>query len=159
MKKYSPKVRGFTLIELLVVVAIIGILTGIVVASLTPAKSKARDAKRISDLGNIQLAISLYFDRCKQYPPTPLNLDSGTGTGDCTASGSVKLGDYISTIPTQPGGTAYTYAVSGSPSNDYILRVQLENDNEILKDDVDPAFGSVVCTDNADPYYYCLGSK
>jgi prepilin-type N-terminal cleavage/methylation domain-containing protein len=68
MKKSHTPQKGFTLVELLVVIAIIAILTGIVATNFTSARSRARDAKRISDLGHIQLAIELYFDRCKQYP-------------------------------------------------------------------------------------------
>lgn len=56
----SPK--GFTLIELLVVIAIIGILASIVLVSLTSARAKGRDARRVSDLKEISKLISLNAD-------------------------------------------------------------------------------------------------
>ena len=54
--------RGFTLVELLVVIAIIGILASIVMVGLGGAKQKSRDSKRVADIKNIQLALSLYYN-------------------------------------------------------------------------------------------------
>lgn len=63
------KKAGFTLIELLVVIAIIGILSTATVVNLNVAKAKARDARRLSDMKNILLAIQIYYENNGQYPP------------------------------------------------------------------------------------------
>ena len=59
---------GFTLIELLVVIAIIGVLTSFVLASLSTARIKARDAQRISELRQFQNALELYYAANGNYP-------------------------------------------------------------------------------------------
>ena len=164
--------KGFTIVELLIVIAIIGLLTGIVMTSLTPAKSKARDAKRISDLGNVQAALELYFDRCKQYPiSTGGWLDLNTANG-CPAN--VKLGTYITTLPTNTtGAVPYDYATnldwdSNGTSIDYALGVSLENYNEVLKDDLDTipdgasdvyGCGAPNNGEGTNERKYCLGPK
>jgi len=63
------KQKGFTLIELLVVISIIGLLASVVLISLTTARLKARDAKRIADFRQLQNALELYYnDNNDQYP-------------------------------------------------------------------------------------------
>ena len=70
MFKKKTGQKGFTLIELLVVIAIIGILSSVVLVSLNSSRAKARDAKRIADVGSIQQALALYFDSNAAYPAT-----------------------------------------------------------------------------------------
>ncbi|MBI2100970.1 MAG: type II secretion system protein, partial [Candidatus Vogelbacteria bacterium] len=64
---------GFTLIELLVVISIIALLSSIVFASFAEARMKARNARRIVELREIQKAIELYRADHGVYPadPTP----------------------------------------------------------------------------------------
>ncbi len=59
--------KGFTLIELLVVVAIIGILSSIVLASLSTARNKGQDASAKGSLSSARAAAELYFDEYGDY--------------------------------------------------------------------------------------------
>jgi len=123
--------RGFTLIELLVVIAIIGILSSVVLASLNSARQKGRDARRISDVKQIQLALELYYDANGAYP-------TAVSTSTLVTPG------YIAALPTDPtGATAYSYtpyAVTGSAStcSSYHLGSSLEtSSNSVLSSDSD----------------------
>lgn len=62
--------KGFTLIELLVVIVIIGILATLATVALSSARSKARDARRVSDVKQIQTALELYYNDATGYPTT-----------------------------------------------------------------------------------------
>jgi prepilin-type N-terminal cleavage/methylation domain-containing protein len=159
--------KGFTIVELLITIAIIALLTGIVMTSLTPAKSKARDAKRISDLVNVQAALELYFDRCKEYPlGTNGWLDTAADNG-CPPD--INLGTYITVIPSWPtaGGNSYLYTTQENLAKPdaYILETVLENYNEVLKDDIDGEDSSTFdheCGSNVSgnaERVFCLGPK
>jgi prepilin-type N-terminal cleavage/methylation domain-containing protein len=92
---------GFTLIELLVVMAIIGILSAVVLTSLNGARQKGRDARRISDVKQIQLALELFYDSTGEYP-----VSIGT-----PGSSVLETNGYIATLPTDPSNSAaYSYA-------------------------------------------------
>jgi prepilin-type N-terminal cleavage/methylation domain-containing protein len=58
---YKNRSRGFTLIELLVVIAIIGILSAVVLASLSTARSKGNDAAVQSNLSTIQTQAEIFY--------------------------------------------------------------------------------------------------
>lgn len=60
--------KGFTLLELLVVISIIGLLATIATASLSNARAKARDAKRLGDAKAIFGALELYYNENGHYP-------------------------------------------------------------------------------------------
>ena len=55
------KNKGFTLIELLVVIAIIGILASVVLASLSSARDKGKDAAVKSQLASMKAQAELWF--------------------------------------------------------------------------------------------------
>jgi prepilin-type N-terminal cleavage/methylation domain-containing protein len=82
--------NAFTLIELLVVIAVIGFLASIVLVSLSPARAKARDARRVSDLHNIQLALEMYYDSNGTYKVAGTG-SSGNGIGWAAYEGATTL--------------------------------------------------------------------
>lgn len=137
------KQKGFTLIELLVVIAIIGILSSVVLASLNSARSKGRDATRVTDIKQLQLAFELYFDSCGAYPSTVV-----TTTANGCPSGTT-LGTFISTIPTDPTTRAAYGYTSASPYSTYVLGATLENTGSpAVANDIDTGTaGSISCTD------------
>jgi general secretion pathway protein G len=150
MKKLHA--RGFTLIELLVVIAIIGMLAAIVLASLNSARVKSRDARRLSDISELQKAVELYYNDNQVYPNA------------LTVATLVTPG-YMSVIPTDPStAAAYKYAglstsVGGTCSS-YHLGATLETaSNSALSADADAAATANICAGSAadfagtDPVY------
>jgi type II secretion system protein G len=98
------KYRGFTLIELLVVISIIGLLATIVMVSLNSARGKARDARRASDMQQIQKALELYLADNGQYPVATCPCGSGGWeTSDVDPNQFMEyLAPYMSKVPVDP---------------------------------------------------------
>ncbi len=114
----NKKGEGFTLIELLVVIAIIGLLSTLAVVALNSARAKARDAKRVADIKQIQTALELFFNDEDSYPVDDgdgyiLGVDvtclaAGGFSTDCSAADPIYMG-LVPLNPT-PNGVNYTYA-------------------------------------------------
>lgn len=146
--------KGFTLIELMVVVVIIAILTSIVATSFAQAKAKSRDAKRISDLAQIQLALELAFDKCGLYPGVSWvggrkvlivgqNIDI-----TCVKQGGSPylLSDFLQTMPVDPStGLAYLYEVY-TPKVNYRLMAVLETSTGAAAGGAIGNIGNITCS-------------
>ncbi|MDZ4226912.1 MAG: prepilin-type N-terminal cleavage/methylation domain-containing protein [Patescibacteria group bacterium] len=134
--------RGFTLIELLVVIAIIGILSSIVLASLNSARQKGRDARRLSDIKQLQLALELYYDSNSKYPAT-------------LSTTTLVDGGYISTLPTDPVSGSYTYrglstSAGGAICSSYHIGTSLETSgHSAINSDADAAPTLNICAGSA----------
>lgn len=116
----QENLKGFTLIELLVVIAIIGLLATMAVVALGNARQKSRDAKRLSDIKQIQTSLELYAVQNDSYPA-----DSGVGAsytlggptaivlsdnGFTAAGGAGATEVYMGLVPSDPDSALnYTY--------------------------------------------------
>jgi general secretion pathway protein G len=129
---------GFTLIELLVVIAIIGLLSTLAVVALNSARQRSRDAKRVSDIRQIQTALELGYSELNAYPvvvtpgktlgdtvaATKVLCNNNTATppvpafvatsAGCGTGGTGTI--YMGLVPSNPGpgGANYTYISDGT---------------------------------------------
>lgn len=67
----KSKKLGFTLIELLVVISIVSVLSSTVLVALSGAKTKGRDAQRITQIKEVQKALAIYYLNHGDYPDNP----------------------------------------------------------------------------------------
>lgn len=101
--------RGFTLIELLVVISIISVLSTTAMTSLSGARKRARDSRRLSDMEQIRLALEMYKNVHGNYP----NETSSNGDWEISYEDG---GDFIGALRTDgyfPAGTPVDPVNSG----------------------------------------------
>lgn len=97
-KKHSS--AGFTLIELLVVVAIIGMLSSTIMASMGSMREQARDVRRNADVVQIINALELHYSDNNHYPCSASMIESKDGG----FLSELVDGGYISHVPDDPIG-------------------------------------------------------
>jgi len=127
--------KGFTLIELLVVVAIIGLLATLSIVALNSARARARDAKRVADVKQVQTALELYYNDFGQYPATVATSIVGTPSG---ASSTF----YMNVVPTAPL-PADGNCTNASSSNSYTYTVQDNNRSYTMSYCIGAATGGI----------------
>jgi prepilin-type N-terminal cleavage/methylation domain-containing protein len=87
--------RGFTLVELLVVIAIIGILVSLTLPAIQAARESARRTQCQNNLKQIGVALQMYHDAVKAFPPGSLIMDDGYswgGADDAVAVSGTEVG-------------------------------------------------------------------
>ncbi|MDD5032512.1 MAG: prepilin-type N-terminal cleavage/methylation domain-containing protein [Candidatus Pacebacteria bacterium] len=91
------KKTGFTLIELMVVIAILGIISSLVLSSISSARRTSHDTKRVADLKEVSKALAFFYDVNGTYPyrfSQELELNWGVMLDDLAAAGFISSADF-----------------------------------------------------------------
>ncbi|HTS18985.1 MAG TPA: type II secretion system protein [Verrucomicrobiae bacterium] len=89
-------VVAFTLVELLVVVAIIGILAGLLLPTLSRARERARVARVHAELYGIGLALEMYSaDHANKLPPVRVNCNTDLASHWCELPVELARDGYL----------------------------------------------------------------
>lgn len=111
--------EGFVLSELLIVMAVIGVLAGSLILIVNPVTQigKANDAKRKSDLNQLQKALETYYQDYGRYPSHI--------AGNYTINGTTGWGGswptYMSRLPADPvSGRTYVYYANATGQAYYL---------------------------------------
>ena len=134
--KHLKSARGFTLIEMLIVITIIAVLASMILVGMGGARAKARDARRIGDLHNVQNALELYYANNGTYPTGTYNSSTEWDTF-ATELTDANIG--VHRIPKDPldNGTYYYRYEANADGTNYVLGAQLETEDSSLDNDID----------------------
>ena len=122
LKKRNLNGRGFTIVELLIVIVVIGILALLVITTYSGIQSKARNAKRQTDIQSLQTQIEAFFSQNAYYPSlTDMNSSSWRNTNmkslDINALIDPSNTSQSTTLVAAPVAKSYAYAVTDSSGN------------------------------------------
>jgi type II secretion system protein G len=122
--------KGFTLVEMVVTIAILSILATTAIAVLNPFAQfqKANDAKRMTDLSQIQKALETYYQDHQSYPPQNGANDYRINDGRLIDWGK-SWQPYMNVIPKDPSSNKnYVYSV-GDNGQSYFIYASLDRVN------------------------------
>ncbi len=137
--------NGFTKVEVLIIAAIIGVLGITAVFAVMTARSRTRDAVRMSDVRQLQAGLEMFFIDYNTYPESLDYMALGAATTQCLTSqgftSSCSEGGYLEAVPTMPSAglkglsscsdlsNMYCYAAE---NGDYRIHFELEYDNPLI---------------------------
>ena len=123
MCRYSPsRSHGFTLIEIVVVVVIIGLLAAMVAPRVMQRTDDAKIVRVANDIRAIEASLNLYKLDNFNYPSTEQGLAAlVTKPLGAPEPKNWKQGGYLRSLPKDPWGNEYQYAIPGTDGSPFDL--------------------------------------
>ena len=110
--------KGFTLIELLVSISIVAILSVIGLVAYSTVLKNGRDAKRQSDMRQVQAALEQYYSDQLYYPCTfTFNAAFTSSIGNCSATTPSPVKTYMNTSPSEAVSGRNVYSYTATPAS------------------------------------------
>jgi type IV pilus assembly protein PilA len=115
MVSLKNKQKGFTIVELLIVIVVIGILAALVITTYAGIQSKARNAKRQTDIQSLQTQIEAFYSQNGYYPSLgDMNSSTWLATNmkslDSNALTDPSNATASTTLVRTPAAKSYSYA-------------------------------------------------
>lgn len=119
--------KGAAFLEIMVVVALVLVGVAIVASGFQEIKKRARDSKRVSDIGQIQKALNLYNVGAGKFPVLTTEIEIN---GSDSFSELIRNEFTGGKIPTDPLYPKYSYTyTSNSDGSNYRIKFCLETDS------------------------------
>lgn len=123
----NSKNLGFTLIELLIVIAIIGILSGLILAGISLSRDRSEDVRIKSGIRQLRVLAEDYFDG-NSY--SYVDYDDCVETPDATTCHSQDISDKIVTLITdiEDGNNLPGSVDAAAATQEFCLTAPLKSD-------------------------------
>ncbi|MDO8270253.1 MAG: prepilin-type N-terminal cleavage/methylation domain-containing protein [Candidatus Levybacteria bacterium] len=125
-KRYTSS--GFTLIELITAMGVLAVMASAALVVINPLEQfyKSADARRKSDLAQLQRSLEIYYQDYNRYPPAFANKISADGTSNTVVDWGSDWRPYMDVLPIDPrGGKNYAYWTDNSGQS-YALYASLD---------------------------------
>ena len=130
----SRKTSSFTLIELLIVIAIIGILSGLILFSVTNAQYKAQNAKLLGELVGISKSLDTFYNMNRSvYPTGNFCIEDTANSSEfltlLNVTSPVRHPDYVDDATHLTTNNCFLYSSDGT---NYSIRVHAKGSQGYL---------------------------
>lgn len=141
--------KRVTIIEILIVVAVIGLIGTLSAVAVSSARANSRDAVRLSNTRQVQVALENFFMARSSYPITGNIVALGYGSAGClstdgfqSACDATTEGVLIKTVPVAPDNGLNGLSSCGGVANAFCYLAIKDGDSYVIQFELEHAIAS-----------------